>query len=120
MELCYEAETKGLASSDVIAELPVSPDSYALRLVEGLSGRTAEVDALISRHSSAWSLDRMPAVDRCLLRLSTYELLAEADVPLAVVIDEAVELAKEYSTEDSGRFVNGVLSSIAAEVRPAP
>ncbi len=62
----------------------------------------------------------MPAVDRALLRAATYELLGEPDVPTAVVIDEAIELAKEYSTEDSGRFLNGVLASIAAEVRPAP
>jgi N utilization substance protein B len=61
----------------------------------------------------------MPAVDRCILRISTYELIGELDVPVAVVIDEAVELAKEYSTEDSPRFVNGVLAAIADTVRPA-
>ena len=59
----------------------------------------------------------MPAVDRWILRIGTYELLAEPDVPVAVVIDEAVELAKQYSTEDSGRFVNGVLAAIADSVR---
>jgi len=64
-------------------------------------------------------MDRMPAVDRALLRAATYELIVELDVPTAVVIDEAIELAKEYSTEDSGRFLNGVLASIAAEVRSA-
>ena len=60
----------------------------------------------------------MPVVDRCLLRIAIYELLDEGDVPVAVVLDEAVELAKTYSTEDSGRYVNGVLSAVAAEVRP--
>jgi N utilization substance protein B len=61
----------------------------------------------------------MPVVDRTILRLATWELLARPDVPVAVVIDEAVELAKRYSTEQSGGFVNGVLSTIAAQVRPA-
>ena len=62
----------------------------------------------------------MPAVDRCVLRIATYELLDEPEVPVAVVLDEAVELAKAYSTEDSGRYVNGVLSGVAGEVRPEP
>ncbi len=60
----------------------------------------------------------MPAVDRCVLRIAVYELMDEAGVPVAVVLDEAVELAKRYSTEDSGRYVNGVLSGVAKEVRP--
>jgi len=120
MELCYEAESKGTAPSALLAELPAMPEAYTIRLVEGLSERADEVDELVRRHSAGWALDRMPAVDRALLRLATYELLAEWDVPLAVVIDEAVALAKDFSTEDSGRFVNGVLSSIAADVRPAP
>ena len=62
----------------------------------------------------------MPAVDRCVLEMATFELLDEGDVPVAVVLDEAVELAKTYSTEDSGRYVNGVLSAVAAEVRGLP
>ncbi|HET9070860.1 MAG TPA: transcription antitermination protein NusB, partial [Acidimicrobiales bacterium] len=64
-----------------------------------------------------WSVDRMPAVDRSLLRLATFELLGRPDTPTGVVISEAVDLAKEYSTEESGRFVNGVLAAVAAEVR---
>jgi N utilization substance protein B len=60
----------------------------------------------------------MPVVDRCLLRIAAYELLDQADVPVAAVLDEAIELAKHYSTEDSGRYVNGVLSGVASEVRP--
>jgi N utilization substance protein B len=118
MELFYEAESKGLSLGTVLAQLPAVPEPYAVRLVEGVARHGDEVDALVRKHSSGWALDRMPAVDRCLLRLAVYELLAEPDVPLAVVIDEAVELAKEYSTEDSGRFINGVLSAVAADVRP--
>ena len=117
-ELGYEAEAKGISLPELLAELPVAPEEYGLQLIEGLAERLGEVDPLVDEHSSGWALDRMPAVDRWILRIGTYELLAEGDVPFAVVIDEAVELAKEYSTEDSGRFVNGVLAAIAAAVRP--
>ena len=75
---------------------------------------------LLGRHATGWSVERMPAVDRCVLEMATFELLDEADVPVAVVLDEAVELAKTYSTEDSGRYVNGVLSAVASEVRGLP
>ena len=119
LELTYEAEQKGLAPAELLGELPVAPADYAVQLVVGLTERLDEVDELVAGHSSGWALDRMPAVDRCILRIATYELVGELDVPLAVVIDEAVELAKEYSTEDSPRFVNGVLAAIADTVRPA-
>jgi len=115
--LGYEAEAKGILPSELVEELAVPPAEYALRIVLGLSDLLPEVDRLISEHSSGWALDRMPAVDRWILRIGTYELLSEPDVPVAVVIDEAVELAKQYSTEDSGRFVNGVLAAIADSVR---
>ena len=77
----------------------------------------AEIDELIAGYAIDWTLDRMPVIDRTLLRMATFELLARPDVPTGVVISEAVELAKVYSTEESGRFVNGVLASIAAAVR---
>lgn len=96
----------------------MAPTDFAVKLVEGVTEYLDEVDRLVSENSSGWAIDRMPVVDRCILRIGTYELLAELDVPVAVVIDEAVELAKEYSTEDSGRFVNGVLAAIADIVRP--
>jgi len=76
------------------------------------------VNRLLGRHATGWTIERMPVVDRCVLRMAVYELLDELDVPVAVVLDEAVELAKTYSTEDSGRYVNGVLSAVATEVRP--
>ena len=69
-------------------------------------------------HARNWQLSRMPALDRAILRLGAFELAHRPDVPTAAVINEAVELAKEYSTDDSGRFVNGVLSAVAADVRP--
>ena len=78
----------------------------------------AELDELIVAHARNWSLERMPAIDRNLLRLALYELKDRPEVPVAVVIDEAVELAKRFSTDDSGRFVNGMLSAIAPKLRP--
>lgn len=117
LSLLYEAEAKGQDVETVLAALPAAPDPFARQLVEGVGEERAEIDALISRFSIDWPLERMPAVDRNLLRLGVYELLARPDTPVGVVIDEAVELAKRYSTEESGRFVNGVLSAVAAEVR---
>lgn len=116
--LLYEAEAKGQSGGEVLAELPVAPDPYARGLVVGVGRRSEQIDLLVRSHASGWALERMPAVDRQLLRLAAYELLAEPSVPVAVVIDEAVELAKQFSTEESGRYVNGVLAAIAREVRP--
>jgi N utilization substance protein B len=116
--LLYESEAKGLALPVVLAELPVRPDPYAEELVLGLAAAAPRVDELVGRHAVGWSLERMPPVDRSLLRLATFELLAELEVPTAAVISEAVELAHRYSTEESGRFVNGVLAAVANEVRP--
>ena len=117
LSLLYEAETKEKEPADVLDELPVPPDRFAADLVTGVGDRQAEIDGLISGHAIGWSIDRMPAVDRAVLRMATYELLARPDVPTAVVLSEAVELAGSYSTDESGRFVNGVLSAIAADVR---
>jgi N utilization substance protein B len=117
LELLYEAETKDLSPSELLAELPVAPEQYASQLVLGVERHAEEVDRLLSRHATGWAVARMPMVDRCVLRMAAYELLDELEVPVAVVLDEAVELAKTYSTEDSGRYVNGVLSAVAAEVR---
>ncbi|MGD0440556.1 MAG: transcription antitermination factor NusB [Acidimicrobiales bacterium] len=117
LELLYEAETKDLSPSELLAELPLAPEQYAVELVMGVERRAEEVDRLVARHATGWAVERMPMVDRCVLRMAAYELLGELDVPVAVVLDEAVELAKTYSTEDSGRYVNGVLSAVATEVR---
>jgi N utilization substance protein B len=119
LSLLYEAEAKGQAPGEVVRELPVPPDPFAAALVEGVGSRTEEIDGLISRHAIGWALGRMPAVDRAVLRMATFELLSRPDVPTAVVLSEAVALAGSYSTDDSGRFVNGVLAAIAGEVRPA-
>lgn len=118
LELLYEAETKALSPTQLLAELPIAPERYTVQLVTGVETRDEEVVALLGRHATGWTVERMPVVDRCVLRIAAYELLGEPDVPVAVVLDEAVELAKQYSTKDSGRYVNGVLSGLANEVRP--
>ncbi len=87
--------------------------SYASILVEGVQEHAASIDERITRYAEHWALDRMPVVDRNLLRVAIFELLWMAEVPTAVVINEAVELAKSLSTEDSGRFINGVLGRLA-------
>ena len=118
LSLLYEAETKGEAPSDVLAGLPLEPAPFATDLVSGVEGHGEEIDGFIRRFSRGWALERMPALDRALLRMGIYELLHRPDVPTGAVLSEAVELASRYSTEESGRFVNGVLAEIAREVRP--
>jgi N utilization substance protein B len=118
LSLLYEAEAKDLRAGALLAQLPLSPEPFVVDLVTGVDGHRDRIDELISRHAIDWTLDRMPAVDRNILRLGTYELLERPDVPLGAVISEAVELAKRYSTDESGRFVNGMLASIASETRP--
>lgn len=103
--------------AEVLAALPAAPDPYAVVLVEGIDAHRDRIDALVSEAAVGWELVRMPVVDRAVLRLAAYELLEQPDVPVAVVLDEAVALATEYSTDDSGRFVNGVLATVAARVR---
>jgi len=122
LEVLYQADLLEQPIATVLArELndPQRPrlDGYTIELVSGVERRREEVDGRIEAAAERWTLDRMPLVDRNLLRLATYELLASGDVPTAVVLDEAIELAKLLSTEDSSRFVNGVLGRIAREVR---
>ena len=116
--LAYECEQRDVSGATLLAGLPVPPHEYAERLVLGVDEHRDQIDAIIAKFSEHWSLERMPVVDRALLRIGTYELGWLPEVPTAVVITEAVELAKQYSTKDSGRFVNGLLSRIAAELRP--
>jgi len=118
LSLLYEAEVKETTPALVLAELPVEPDRFAVDLVVGVSEHAAQVDELLRRFARDWTVERMPAVDRTLLRIGAYELLHRPDVPTGVILSEAVDLATRFSTEDSGRFVNGLLARIADEVRP--
>ncbi|MFN3284449.1 MAG: transcription antitermination factor NusB [Pseudothermotoga sp.] len=91
-----------------------------IRYVRGIYNNLSQIDEKISMCLENWHLERLSSVDRCVLRLGTYELLFEQDVPIEVTLDEAVELAKKYGTENSGRFVNGVLDKIAKSFAPEP
>jgi transcription antitermination protein NusB len=116
--LLYEAEMKQTSLPEVLAGLAVAPDPFTVALLEGVDADSARIDELLASAAVGWEVSRMPVLDRTILRLATWELMDRPDVPVAVVIDEAVELAKQYSTEQSGGFVNGVLSTIAGQVRP--
>jgi transcription antitermination protein NusB len=116
LDLLYEAELKEATPAEVLASLPAEPDPFAEQLVRGVEDELGTIDALIAKHAEGWAIDRLPAVDRQLMRIATYELMARTDVSRAVVIDEAVDLAKDFSTAESGAYVNGVLSSIADEL----
>ncbi|CAB4582084.1 unannotated protein [freshwater metagenome] len=117
LTLLYEAESKGITPRQVV-DAQVMPVEHVVRLlVLGVMDHQSDIDASITKYSTGWTMDRMPALDRNILRVATFELMHRDDVPTAVVLDEAVELAKRFSTDDSGRFVNGVLSAIAADVR---
>jgi N utilization substance protein B len=120
LSLLYEADAKGITPAVLLLEIPVDPPPYVTSLVAGVGERQNQIDELIARYAIAWTIDRMPVVDRMVARIASFELLCRPDVPTGVVISEAVELAKRYSTDESGRFVNGLLASIAAEIRPVP
>jgi N utilization substance protein B len=117
LSLLYEAELKGVSPSEVLAELPVAPDAFAAHLTLAAEQTRARAEALISGASIDWPLERMAVVDRIVLRLAIAELLDSDGPPVAVVIDEAVDLAKTYSTDGSGAFVNGILSTVATQIR---
>lgn len=86
---------------------------YAREIVDGVNDHREEIDELIASYAQGWTIERMPNVDRAILRIASWEMLHNPEVPAAVAINEAVALAKEYSTDDSSRFVNGVLGKIA-------
>ena len=122
LDVLFEADQRGVAPDVVLAEkdargeAPSNP--YTGTLVRGVVAHSARIDELLSSYAVGWPLDRMPAVDRAVLRLAVYELLWEDDVPDAVVVDEAVELAKQLSTDESPSFVNGLLGRLV-ELKPS-
>lgn len=119
--LAYESELRSLPPSAVLAERPVAPSPFVVALLGELERQGEAIDGLVEPALVDWRLDRLPVVDRTLLRLSVAELLADLGAPPAVVLAEAVALAQRFSTEDSGRFVNGVLATIAVRLgRLAP
>jgi len=117
LSLCYELDVRGHRLDDLLFELPVAPAPYAVELARGVEDHHEEIDAIISKFADRWSIDRMPVIDRNLLRIAVFELGWRPDIPLGVAISEAVDLAKRYSTDDSGRFVNGMLGRIGEYLR---
>jgi transcription antitermination protein NusB len=122
LEILYEADLKDRPLPSVLAthlEADDPPPEFTLELVRGVHRHRSELDALIERYARDWRLERMPVIDRNLLRMGLFEILYLDAVPNAVAIDEAIELAKELSTDDSARFINGVLAR-ALQQPPAP
>ncbi len=118
LSLLYEAESKGVPPAVVLAALPVEPDAFAIEVVTGVGRHMDELDTWITGYAKDWTIERMPALDRALLRMGIFELLHRPDVPTGAVISEAVELAQRFSTDESSRFVNGMLARIAESARP--
>jgi transcription antitermination protein NusB len=102
------------------AKLRPTVDAFGRRLYEQFLAHREEIDARIEGLSQGWTLDRMPVVDRNLLRMALAELLFLPDIPVGATIDEAVDLAKEYGTAESGKFINGILGAVARELQAAP
>ncbi|MGK5547416.1 transcription antitermination factor NusB [Streptomyces sp. URMC 127] len=126
-QILFEADQRGITVQNVLADWirhsrsddrqpPVN--EYTMQLVEGYAGHVARIDELISTYAVDWDLDRMPVVDRNIVRLGAYELIWEDGTPDAVAIDEAVQLAKEFSTDESPAFVNGLLGRFK-ELKPS-
>jgi N utilization substance protein B len=115
--LLYEAHSKAISPSDALALQVLAPDELTAGLVIGVEKHQERLDEAIGRRAKGWTLERMPVLDLNVLRLAAFELAERPDVPVAVVLDEAVVLAKRFSTDDSGRFVNGVLSALAGDLR---
>jgi transcription antitermination protein NusB len=120
-DLLFEADARGLTPAEIADSrnalaaqqgdvAPLNP--YTVTVARGVTEHSAHIDDLISSHLQDWTLDRLPAVDRAILRVAVWELLHASDVPEPVAVDEAVELAKKLSTDDSPGFVNGVLGQI--------
>jgi len=112
LELLYEADLKGVSVREVVATLPVAPDPFVVTLVEDAEASRAVAEAAIRDASVDWPLERMAVLDRLVMVLAVGEVMGAAPPPDAVVLDEAVELAKTYSTDASPRFVNGVLATV--------
>lgn len=121
VDILFEADLRGTDPVTTAADRLTDPDRpvqpYALTLIEGVATHADRIDELVTTYAEGWTLERMPGVDRAVIRVAVYELLWVDDVPDAVVIDEAVELAKALSTDDSPKFVNGLLGRLA-KVKP--
>jgi N utilization substance protein B len=123
VDLLFEAEQRGVNARDLLAERLAKPvteaplNQYTADLVEGVVAHWTDINELLTTYSQGWSLERIPSVDRAILRLGAFEVLYADDVPEGVAVAEAVELAKTLSTDESPKFVNGLLGRLI-EVKP--
>ncbi|GAB6937754.1 transcription antitermination factor NusB [Isoptericola variabilis] len=123
VDILFEAEQRGLDPQVLVADRVIEPHTeaavpqYTVDLVEGVAAHRERIDELLATYSQGWTVERMPAVDRALLRIGTWELLYNDDVPDAVAVDEAVDLAGQLSTDDSPSFVNGLLGRLV-DIKP--
>jgi len=115
LDLIFAAEAQGLTAAELLDAGEAPANEYTAELVRGVHEHRIRLDELISSYAEGWSLDRMPAVDRNVLRLGIYELLYSVDVPDAVAVSEAVNLVRDLSTDESPGFVNGVLANVARD-----
>ena len=121
IEILFQADVTGNDGRSALAgwvESGRTVPPFTRELVEGVTDHLTELDETIGAHSEGWTIDRMASVDRTVLRAAVYELAFDRAVPVGVAIDEAVRAAKDLSTDDSGRFVNGILGKIASELDP--
>jgi len=122
LEIIYQKEITNYPLDEIIKnrlkmEDYEIPSEFSMSLVRGVINHQEELDDLISNYANNWALDRMALLDRNIIKISLYEMLYEQDIPFSVSINEAVELAKIFGTDDSRRFVNGVLGKIASELQ---
>ncbi|WP_225754498.1 transcription antitermination factor NusB [Actinotalea sp. Marseille-Q4924] len=118
VDVLFEADQRGTAPLDVLRDRIAQPGTeaalpqYSVDLVEGVMAHAEQIDEILTTYSQGWTIARMPAVDRAVLRVGVFEILWNDDVPDAVAVDEAVELARSLSTDDSPSFVNGLLGRV--------
>lgn len=126
LDMLFQADIRGSSVADIVSaeakRAAHEPDRmaswlYAREIVDGVQDHADEIDELIRTYAQGWTLERMPNVDRSLLRIATWEMLWNPEIPVPVAITEAVLLAQEYSTEDSSRYLNGVLANIATHTQ---
>jgi N utilization substance protein B len=123
LDILFEADQRGLNAQELLAErlsgklAGPTPNEYTIAVVEGVTSRWQEINDLLATYSQGWTIDRMPGVDRAILRIGAWEIVWNDEVPDAVAISEAVELAKSLSTDESPGFVNGLLGRLV-EVKP--
>ena len=115
--MLYQAELTSSPVDEALDAREVPPAAYAVEIALGVDDERGDLDALIGRHLTNWRVDRMPMIDRVLARMAAWEFRSKPDIPTGVVLSEAVELASIYCGERSAPFLNGVLDSVAGEVR---